>query len=237
MSRTRRRLAALAPQGFALLDLPQRKMQTAKLPADAGEDWRPALGALRSHCEADPARGAALEVLLSQAFVRFIVTPWSMALTSRATAHAFLSGLFDAAHGERASGWVCTAEERLAAEPRIAAGIERALFDDLGGAAAACGARLESVRPWTVAAFARGRGRARSADGWYAAIEPGWIGLGALRGGRLRELSRAAYEGDWQQALERAIRRQSLREGISESLPVEHRGAEEGIEAWLRLAA
>jgi hypothetical protein len=235
--RSKRRLVALAPGGLVLLDLPLRKRHAELLAADAGEDWRPAAAALRAHCEQHALRGACLQVLLSQAFVRFLVAPWSMALTSPASAAAYLCALFDATHGTRASGWSCTTEERIAEEPRIAAGVERALIDELAASASACGARLGGVAPWIVPAFARERRRLKRAAGWYAAIEPGWITLAALRGGRIEEVSRAAFEGAAEPALERALRRQSLRQGIEAPLPVWTAGRADSIDAWPELAA
>lgn len=225
MSRSRC-LVALAPAGVALLELPSRKRHVLELPADAGEDWRPAAQALRAFCEAHPVRGARLEVLLSHAFVRFVAAPWSDALASSKSAARYLGGLFEATHGPR--DWHCVAEERLAAAPRMAAGIDRELLEAL----AACGP-LASAAPWIVPAC----GRTKRGDGWFAALEPGWIALAAVRDGRIEELARVAFEGDAGVALARALRRQSLREGLDAAAPLATAGRADSIEPWLELAA
>lgn len=235
MLRSRRRVVALAPGGVALLDLPARKRHAVELPADAGEDWRPAVQSLRTFCEQNALRGASFEVLLSHAFARFLVAPWSDALLSAATAAAYLGGLFEATHGSRGSLWHCAAEDRLDAGPRIAAGIERALLDELAACAAACGARLATVAPWIVAAFARERRRIRRADGWFAALEPGWVTLATVRGGRIDDLARLTFEGDADAALARALRRQSLREGLDAAAPLVAAGRADAID-WMALA-
>jgi hypothetical protein len=128
------------------------------------------------------------------------------------------------------------AEERLAAEPRVAAGIESALANELAACASASGAHLRRLAPWIVAAFARERQRLGRADGWYVAIEPGWIGLGALRGGCIGEIARSAFDGEAEPALARALRRQSLRGGTDSALPVWTTGRADSIEAWPELA-
>jgi hypothetical protein len=113
-------------------------------PALGSEPWQGALATLKAfewteRCE--------VTAVLSNHFVRYVVVPWSDALSNAAEEQAYLRHHFAKIHGERAKSWTTRASEDRRGIPRLASAIDTALLEELKAAFPREGAWLVLAEP------------------------------------------------------------------------------------------
>ena len=162
-------------------------------PALGSEPWQGALQALQTL----QLPRAKVGVVLSNAFVRYALVPWSDALSGEAEEAAYVRHHFLRVHGERAKGWSFRASPAPAGAARLCSAIDSALLDGLKKSVK----KLVSVQPALMAAFNRCRGEIPAAGAWLALVEPerACIGLHAKGGWQAVQNAR----GEWLAILER----------------------------------
>lgn len=153
---------------------------------DAGDDfvdWHPALALLaEALSKARQGKSLALDLELSNHFVRYLVVPRRKELRGRAEIDAFARHRFTQTYGPAAQEWaLCLAEEGAA---RVAAAVDRKLLAELKRVCKDNKSKLKSVVPLLSAGFDQAR-IARDADRyWFVQRERGRVCIGCVEVGQ-----------------------------------------------------
>lgn len=186
-----------------LLSLPPRG-------PEAGEPWREPLHALVRELDAARERGSALEVVLSDHFVRFALLPFSADLVRDEERRAFARMTFAQVYGPTSEGWDIALDERLSPAPAIAVAIDRSLLQALRELCSARRMRLASVVPAFVRDLNRHRRLLRASTFWLARTEPGRVTLALRRGGAWAAVRTRRLDAAGAEPLARALRQEAL---------------------------
>jgi len=173
-----------------------------------GEPWRAPLAALGEAMRGLP-KGATCRIIVSGAFVRYALVPFSATLVNRKANEALAAHVFRHVHGEQAQGWTCRVAPAPAGDKRVACALDAALADAIESAARTCGVTLVAIEPTLTAGFNRAR-RRLPASCWFAAVERGRLALGLLADGRWSHLAAERCAGPWEPALARMLSREAL---------------------------
>jgi hypothetical protein len=207
-------LALLSPRGAALRLLPRGLRPVARLSTHPsggksdGEPWRAALETLAGALHTLPRR-TRCRVIVSSAFARYALLPFSTTLVDRRSNEALAEHVFRHIHGDQAGAWAFRVAPAAAGHRRVACALDSALVEAIRSAANTCGLSLEAIEPALVAAFNSARGvLPRSC--WFAQAEPERIVLGLIHDGEWVHLAAERPSGDPKTALARMIARESL---------------------------
>jgi len=207
-------LMLLSPRGAALRLLGRGLRPVARLSAHPpgespdGEPWRAPLAALVGALGALPRR-ARCRVIVSSAFARYALVPFSTTLVDRRSNEALAAHVFRHVHGEQAGSWTVRVAPAAAGQKRVACALDSALVEAIASAAKSRGLSLEAIEPAFVAAFNSAR-RDLPRSCWFAQAEPDRIVLGLLDDGEWAHLAAERSSGDAGTALSRMIARESL---------------------------
>lgn len=127
-----------------------------------------------------------IHVALAGEFVRFAVLPAGK-LSGETQRQALVRIVFRRIYGAASDAWTLCVSAGGPNEALLACGIDTTLFDALKVACASHG-RLASLRPVWMDAVNRYRQDIGRGSGCLALVEPGRLTLGALEGGRWREV-------------------------------------------------
>jgi hypothetical protein len=155
------------------------------------------------------ARGARCRVVVSSAFARYALVPFSPAVIGREANEALAAHVFRRTHGERVDAWRIRVAPARAGHPSIACALDASLLDALAAAAQERGVTLSAIEPAFVAGFNAAR-RDLPSSCWLAVIEPGRLALGLLRDGQWRRLASQRLGADVDSELPFALARESL---------------------------
>jgi hypothetical protein len=208
-------LALLSPRGAALRLFPRGLRPVARLsthpPGETppgGEPWRAALAALASALHTLPRRTRG-RVIVSSAFARYALVPFSTTLVDRRSNEALAEHVFRHIHGDQAGAWTFRVAPAAAGHKRVACALDSALVEAIRSAAKTCGLSLDAIEPALVAAFNSAR-RDLPRSCWFAQAEPERIVLGFIHDGEWSHLAAERPSGDPTTALARMIARESL---------------------------
>jgi len=185
-----------------VLRLFPERLHVTLAPTAPGQPWPAALAAL--HPLAWP-RGARLTVVLSNAYVRYALVPWSASLSGTDEEEAYVRHHFAKVHGDRARAWALRWDD--GGEPRLACAIDAGLLEDLQAACAQGGAKLLSVQPALMAAVNRWRRAVPRRGAWLVLAEPERSCVALSVGGEWRAVQTG--RGSWRALLERERVRQA----------------------------
>jgi len=195
---------ALAPGEVALLH-PRGTPASRVLATD--ERSPASLLPLLDEALADPAwRSRRVEVVLSQHFVRHVLTPPPGKALSRAEERALVEASLRDVYGDAASQWNV---QVLGQPPRhglIGAAVDAAFTRQLDALLARHGFRDVAIRP--LASYAARRLPAKL-SGWWALAEPGWLTLFGSVGGAWLHLAGQPVEDAWAEVLPDLIAREA----------------------------
>lgn len=199
----------LAPRGLLPLARTARVTERrAAAPSAAGEPWRTPLAALGEAMRELPRR-TSCRVVVSSAFARYALVPFSPALIDRKANEGLAAHVFRHVHGEPAESWTF----RVAAAPvgrhRLACALDMALVEGIEAAARSARVTLAAIEPALGAGYNAARRRLPRTC-WFAAVEPDKVSLGLLAAGAWTHLAGERYAGDWEGALERMLAREAL---------------------------
>jgi len=141
-------------------------------------------------------RGGRLEVVLSNAWVRFVIVPWQEALANEALALEFARVLFHDQYGEASNGWHLSLTPFYPGRPRIAVALDARWYGALKDLAARCRLRLSSVRPALAAVLGR-IGHELPPDALLAMVEPRRLALLQLAQGEWHNVHNRMLPADW----------------------------------------
>ncbi len=166
---------ALAPGEAALLRGDKQLVLTAP------ERGAASLLPLLDSAFADAAwRGRRVEVVLSQHFVRHVLTPPPGKALARAEERALVAAALREIYGDEAGVWGIEVHSQPPQHGLLGAAVDAAFTQQLDALLARHGFRDVAIRP--LASVAAPRLPARL-EGWWALVEPGWLSLfGASRG-------------------------------------------------------
>jgi hypothetical protein len=195
-------------------------LKKGSFPVSAGapdEPWRGALGALPRILKDEVPRAAGASILLSGHFVRHLVLGANDSLSCREEWREYASHQFERIHGARARDWNVQVAESLAAHPRLASAIDKALIEAALAAFEGSRARLESIQPYLVAAFNRALPAMHGPSSWFALQEPGRLQLGFVRDGVWQSIRSRQVNGRWHEELPELVERESALLAASDS--------------------
>lgn len=204
----------LAPQGVTVRLVPRGLRPAARVilhPGASGQDgepWRGSLEAMRETMRG-LRKGTACRVIVSNAFVRYALVPFSTSLVNRAANEALASHVFQHIYGERTQAWACRVAPAPSGDRRVACALDAALAAAIESTARECGIALVAVEPAFTAGFNRARRRLPYSC-WFAAVETGRIVLGLLFEGKWCQLASERCAGGWKGTLARMLSREAL---------------------------
>lgn len=161
--------------------------------ADAdGPPWQAAVQAFQRFLVTADTGSGALDVVLSNHFVRYLLVPWSAQIASADEFRNCAAAMFEEIHGEVSSEWeVCVSAERPGG-PRLAAAVDRSLLAAIRTAVAPTRLRLSSVQPYLMAAYNRVARPRTGSDFVFMLLEAGRACILAAQGGKWCHVSAAA---------------------------------------------
>ena len=185
-------LIALAPDSLALLRVSggvrprvSEKRTIACDPALGAAPWQGAVAALGELASETRDANAAVTVVLSNHFARFILVPWSEGLGNAEEETAFVRYCFAKVHGERSKDWDLRLSPAPTGSARIASAIDTSLVQAVRAAfPASARAKLVSVQPYLMAAYNRWRKDIKGERAWFLLVEPRRACLARLESGR-----------------------------------------------------
>lgn len=148
---------------------------------------------------ADPAwQGRRVDVVLSQHFVRHVLTPPPGAALGQAEERALVAASLHEIYGDEAASWRVEVQSQPPQYGLFGAAVEAAFVQALDALLAQRGFRDVTIRPLSVAAARRLPPRF---EGWWALVEPGWMSLFGLRGGVWQSAAALPVDDTWRDAL------------------------------------
>ncbi len=164
-------------------------------------------------------RAGRLDVVISNALVRYVVTEPPGAFLSRSEERALATARLAAIYGETARDWRLVTQSQPPDAGVFAAAIPAALFDAVRAAAAKAGIRRLRLRPLLDVAGARAKGP--FANGWWVLAEPGWWCLLEAHRGAWRQIVSEPCVPEWPEHLALRLERAVLAAGRAPSpMPV-----------------
>jgi hypothetical protein len=157
-----------------------------------GPTWQAAVDALQRFVASPGAGTGALDVVLSNHFVRYLLVPWSARIASAEELRNYAAAMFEEIHGERSAGWDVSVSAERAGAPRLAAAVDRALLESIRTVVAPTRLRLASVQPYLMAAYNRVARAHTGQEFVFMLLEAGRACIVAAQGGRWCHVSTAA---------------------------------------------
>lgn len=161
----------------------------------------------------DPAwRSRRVEVVLSQHFVRHVLTPPPGKALSCAEERALVTSSLREIYGDEATHWNVQVHSQPPQYGLLGAAVDASFAQQLDAMLARHGFRDVTMRP--LASFAA-RHLPKKVQGWWALVEPGWLSLFGGANGVWQHIAGQPLDADWAMALPELIER----EAASATLP------------------
>lgn len=203
---------ALAPGGLALLrhnGQPDKPLASKSVVSE-GRDW-PSLMPLLEHELADPAwRASHVEVVLSNHYVRYVLTSPPGKALSRIEEDALVAASFREIYGNETANWRMRTQSQPPQFGLVGAAIDEALAVQLGSVFVRHQYANWALNP--LATLAAQRNPQRLAD-WWVLVEPGWACLFNAVGGYWRYLSSQPLDETWREHLPAMLEREARMAG------------------------
>lgn len=209
-------LVALAPGEMALA----RGARQLVLPA--AQEPAALLAALDDALDDTAWHAARAEVVLSQRFVRHLITPPPGKALAPAEERALVLAGLREIYGEAAENWCVRVTSQPPHAGLVGAAIEGAFAAALDALLARRGFRRIAIRPLASVALRRAP---KKLDGWWALVEPGWLTLFGGAQGCWRHVAALPVDAGWLDALPELVAREQS--GTAVPIPAS---------AWLQTA-
>ena len=145
--------------------------------------WEAAVETLGAALPAFASRGDSTAVVLSNAFVRYLVIPWQAEISGARELDELAALRFRRTFGEHAADWTIRCSAGGYGEATVACAIDTALVSALRDTLRTCKVRLVSVQPLLMAAYNDVR-RELASTSAFATVERGRLCLGVVNRGR-----------------------------------------------------
>jgi len=233
LSLTRRLVVTLDPEHVTIRSVArgwQRSAGAAQVRACAPvvdmPPWQGALTTLQHWLEEEGGARAALEVELSDRFVRYALVPWSDAVSGRAELAALARVHVEALYGDIASGWQILADMGEHGSAGVACALDVSLLEALRALCGIHRLRLVALRPRFMRIINGARGDI-GADALLACVEPGQCVLASRRDGAWHSIRTVRCSSDELSAhIEREIVLQGLDTKVARHM---HTGATQAV--------
>lgn len=187
---------ALAPGGAALLrarGTPANRVLTT--PDHSAASLLPLL----DEALADPAwRNRRVEVVLSQHFVRHVLTPAPGKALSRGEEHTLVLASLREIYSDEADRWNVQVYSQPPQHGLVGAAVDASFIQQLDALLARHGFLDVTIRPLASVAARR---LPKSFEGWWALVEPGWLTLSGGADGAWQHIVGQPIDADWAAAL------------------------------------
>lgn len=203
---------ALAPHGLALLRPTGGSMQSAKRTSIACDtrDWQSLMPLLEREL-ADPAwHGTRAEVVLSNQYVRYVLTPPPGKALGQVEEEALVGASFREIYGAETANWRISVISQPPSFGLLGAAIDETLALHLAALFQRTGFKDWSLNP--LASFAAHHNPHKAAD-WWVLVEPGWMCLFHAADGYWRYLNCQPVDANWRTALPDMLEREARMAG------------------------
>jgi hypothetical protein len=195
---------ALAPGEVALLRARDPAASRVLVTAEPGAAN---LLPLLDEALADPAwQGRKAEVVLSQHFVRHVLTPPPGKALARAEERALVNASLREIYGDAVANWTLQVHSQPPQYGLVGAALDSAFLQQLDALLTRHGFRDSAIRPLASVAA---RQLPKQLQGWWVLAEPGWLSLFAVDRGVWQYCSGQPAEPDWLADLPGLIARES----------------------------
>lgn len=161
----------------------------------------------------DPAwRSRRVEVVLSQHYVRHVLTPPPGKALRRNEEAALVAGSLREIYGDEAAHWRVQVHSQPPQYGLVGAAVDASFAQQLDALLARHGFRDVAIRPLASVAARR---LPKRFQGWWALVEPGWLSLFGGADGVWQHFAGQPIDADWVAALPELIER----EAASATLP------------------
>jgi hypothetical protein len=192
---------ALAPGEAALLNPRGTRVLTTH------ERSAASLLPLLDEALSDPAwRSRRAEVVLSQHFVRHVLTPPPGKALRRNEEAALVAASLREIYGDEAAHWRVQVHSQPPQYGLLGAAVDESFAQQLDALLARHGFLDVSIRPLSSIAAQR---LPKKFEGWWALVEPGWLGLFGGADGVWQHLAGQPVDADWITALPDLIEREA----------------------------
>jgi hypothetical protein len=147
-----------------------------------------------------------VDIVVSQHFVRHVLTAPPHKALSREEERALVSGSFEAIYGEVSDGWRVDVVSQPPDFGLVGAAMDAGFLAQMETLLARHTFRRVAIRPLASPAARR---LPRHYDGWWALVEPGWLSLFAGSGRLWHHLTAQPVGADWASTLPELIARES----------------------------
>ena len=197
-SRDRLRIA-LAPHALALLrhhGRPEQAVASKTIACDT-RDWQSLMPLLERELTDATWHAPRVEVVLSNHYVRYVITPPPGKALSQTEEAALVGASFREIYGAEASAWRIRVQSQPPQQGLVGAAIDELLATRLAEIFKRVNFAHWTLHPLATLAAQR---NTRSAD-WWVLAEPGWVCMFHVVGGYWRDLSAQAVDAHWGSAL------------------------------------
>lgn len=170
----------------------------------AADGWESALAQLEQQLAQRTWSHARARIVVADQWIRYLVVPWSDALSSAAErfghARALMAGVF----GDAMSDWTVSLSEAPPGASRLASAIPTALLQLLRESTARYGLKLASVQPQLIAAYNTWRHvLPTDAAAWFVIVEAGSLAALRMCGHGIDRVHAVRIGLDWARELKR----------------------------------
>lgn len=151
--------------------------------------------------------GRRAEVVLSQRFVRHLLTPPPGTALSLAEERALVAAGLREIYGDEASSWKVEVHSQPPRYGLLGAAVDAAFVEQLDALLARHGFRNVAIRPLASAAARR---LPKKLEGWWVLVEAGWLSLFGATSGAWHHVSAQPVDEGWAAMLPELIERESL---------------------------
>jgi len=156
---------------------------------------------------ADPTwRGRRVEVVLSQHFVRHVLTPPPGKALTRAEERALVAASLREIYGDEANQWNVQVHSQPPQHGLLGAAVDAAFAQQLDALLARHGFREVTIRPLASVAARR---LPKKITGWWALAEPGWLSLFGGANGTWQHVAGFPVDASWMADLPELIEREA----------------------------
>lgn len=156
-------------------------------------------------------RGSRVEVVLSQHFVRHVLTPPPRKAISQAEERALVAAALRNIYGDAASGWQVEVYSQPPQYGLLGAAVDAALAQPLDVLLARHGFRDIHIRPLACVAASR---LPAKLDGWWALVETGWLSLFNASRGIWQSVAAQPIDTAWATQLPELIARETVGDAV-----------------------
>lgn len=158
-------------------------------------------------------RGRRADVVLSQHFVRHVLTPPPGKALSRGEERALVAAGLHEIYGDEAARWRIEVHSQPPRDGLLGAAVDATLVQQLDALLARHGFRAIRIRPLASVAARRLPNRP---DGWWALVEPGWLSLFGAQRGVWQRAAGYPVDENWATVLPELILRELPWPGLAE---------------------